>query len=465
MTLFDHHVEFVTALREAGLTISIAEGLDAAQGVHTVGLDNREQLRAVYAATLVKRQAHRTIFDNVFDLYYPSVYGAASGADNGERTAQEVRESPPPWEVDDPLRLQLRDELAEFLLDGDERTAENVARDAVAGFGALQGFSPGMPSWSRTTVLDRLAPQTLLANLLDQMIGDDRGGIAEQRARTLITARLQRFTQLVEADVRRRIAEQSSFQAAARSGVRPSVDRIAFLSATKAELAALRREVQPLARRLAARLAHDHRHGKRGALDMRRTMRNSLSFGGVPIDTAHRPRHPVKTDLVVLCDLSESVSSFAHFTLLLIYALREQFSRVRAFAFVDELDEVTKYFAPGSDILEAITKLGEEANVTWLLGRTDYGRAFELFEERHPDVIGRRTSLLVLGDARSNYGPLALETYERLVGKAKHTFWLNPERRAIWDTGDSAASRYAAIAPMLECRNLAQLGEFVKTLA
>jgi uncharacterized protein with von Willebrand factor type A (vWA) domain len=465
VSLFEHHVEFVSALREAGLTISIAEGLDAAQAVHTVGLADREQLRAVYAATLVKRQAHRPLFDNVFDLYYPSVYGAAAAQDNGERTAQQVRDSPPPWAVDDPLRLQLRDELADYLRTGDERQGEAIARDAVAGFGALQGFSPGMPSWSRTTVLDRLAPQTLLANLLEQMIGDDRGGIAEQRARTEIDARLRRFTELVEADVRRRIAEQSGFRSAARTGVRPGVDRIAFLSATKAELTALRREVQPLARRLAARLAHDQRRGRRGPLDMRRTMRNSLSFGGVPIETAHRPRHPVKADLVVLCDLSESVASFAHFTLLLIYALREQFSRVRAFAFVDELDEVTRFFAPGSDILEAITTLGDEAEVTWLLGRTDYGRAFELFEQRYPDVVGRRTSLLVLGDARSNYGPLALDNFQRLVDKAKHTFWLNPERHAIWDTGDSAAIRYAAIAPMRQFRNLAQHGEIVKSLA
>ena len=96
MSLFDHHVEFVTALREAGLTISIAEGLDSAQGVHAVGFDDRERLRAVYAATLVKRQTHRTIFDNVFDLYYPSVYGAEAADDNGERTAQQVRDSPPP---------------------------------------------------------------------------------------------------------------------------------------------------------------------------------------------------------------------------------------------------------------------------------------------------------------------------------------------------------------------------------
>jgi uncharacterized protein len=184
----------------------------------------------------------------------------------------------------------------------------------------------------------------------------------------------------------------------------------------------------------------------------------------VPITTVHRPRRPLKTDLVVLCDVSESVTSFAHFTLLLVYALSEQFSRVRAFAFVDELDEVTRFFTPGGDVIAAVTRLANEADVTWILGRTDYGRAFELFAERFPDAIGPRTSLLVLGDARSNYGELALPTLTELVDRAKHAYWLNPEREPIWDTGDSRASDFAAIMPMIECRNLAQLGEFVREL-
>jgi uncharacterized protein with von Willebrand factor type A (vWA) domain len=238
-----------------------------------------------------------------------------------------------------------------------------------------------------------------------------------------------------------------------------------FLGATRADLVALRREIQPLARRLAARLAIDHRRGSRGQLDFRRTIRASLSSGGVPVTTHHRPRRPLKTDLVVLCDLSESVTSFAHFTLLLVYALREQFTKVRAFGFVDELDEVTRFFTPGGDVIDAVTRLANEADVTWLLGRTDYGRALELFASRFPDAIGSRTSLLILGDARSNYGELALPRLTELAGRAKHTYWLNPERRAIWDTGDSRASEYGAIVPMVECRNLAQLGEFVRSLA
>jgi uncharacterized protein with von Willebrand factor type A (vWA) domain len=185
----------------------------------------------------------------------------------------------------------------------------------------------------------------------------------------------------------------------------------------------------------------------------------------VPLTTLHRPRRPLKTDLVVLCDISESVSSFAHFTLLLVYALREQFSRVRAFAFVDELDEVTRFFTPGADVADTVRRLAAEADVVAFLGRTDYGRAFEFFADRFPDVIGPRTSLLVLGDARSNYGDLALPVLERMVGRAKHAYWLNPERAAIWDTGDSRASEYGAVLPMIECRNLEQLSEFVRSLA
>ena len=475
-SLLEHHVAFLASLREVGLRISIAEGLDAAAAIRVVPLLEREQLRAVYAATLVKRHSDRPTFDTVFDLFYPAVAGAPS-RDRQAPPAEQSRPAPPPWAVDDPARARLRERLRAYLLDGDEQAAAVLAQDAVGNLGELPGAGGGgsggssQSTWSRVTVLDRLSPQTLLAGLLESFLAGDAGaegadgGLAEQVARATIARRLARFTALVDTDIRRRLAEQSGADVVARNSARPSIDRVAFLSATRAELAELRREIQPMARRLAARLAYVQRHSSRGQLDFRRTIRASLSTGGVPIDTRHRPRRPVKTDLVVLCDVSESVTSFAHFTLLLVYALREQFTRVRAFAFVDEIDEVTDYFAPGGDVLDAVTRLTAQARVTWLLGRTDYGRALELFEQRHPDAIGARTSLIILGDARSNYGDLALATLERLVARARRSYWLNPERRALWDTGDSMASRYEAIVPMVECRNLAQLGEFVKSLA
>jgi uncharacterized protein with von Willebrand factor type A (vWA) domain len=305
----------------------------------------------------------------------------------------------------------------------------------------------------------------LMAGLLESFLaGQEAGGLAERRARTLINARLARFESRVDVDVRRRLAELSDAESVARTARRPTIDQVNFLSATRADLAVLRREIRTLARQLATRLAIDQRRGSRGQLDFRRTIRASLSSGGVPMQTHHKPKRPLKSDLVVLCDVSDSVSSFAQFTLLLVYALREVFTKVRAFAFVDELDEVTRFFTPGGDPLDAVTRLATEADVTWLMGRTDYGRAFELFAERHADAIGPRTSLLILGDARSNYGDVALPTLRELAGRAKHAYWLNPERRGIWDTGDSRASDLGAVVPMVECRNLAQLGEFVDDL-
>lgn len=466
MTLLDRHVGFVTALREAGVVVSVAESLDAVRAMDVVDLLDREQLRAGLAATLVKRQVHRPVFDTVFDLFYPAVTGASAATTDDGEPAPRDPDASHRGPLEDPRRDRVRELLADYLRYGQQHQLDTTVREAVDAFGSVPGRTQGQGSWSQLAVLSRVSAQTLMAGLLDQVLaGRERGGLAETRARTMITDRIGRFERRVGSDVARRLAEQSDAETVARTAARPSIDKVAFLGATRSELAALRREIQPLARRLAARLAIDQRRGRRGHLDFRATMRASLSTGGVPMETKHRPKRPLKSDLVVLCDLSESVSSFAHFTLLLVYALREQFTRVRAFAFVDELDELTRFFRPGGDVLESVTRLVDEADVTWLLGRTDYGRAFELFAKRFPDAIGPRTSLLILGDARSNYGALALPTITELAGRAKHTYWLNPERRAIWDTGDSRAGDYAEIVAMVECRNLAQLSTFVRDLA
>jgi uncharacterized protein with von Willebrand factor type A (vWA) domain len=414
----------------------------------------------------VKRQQHRPAFDTAFDIFYPPVTGHSVAEPSRTEVPPRDPDAAPRGPLEDPVRDRIREDLAAYLRSGDETLLDAIAREAVGAFGAVPGRLPGRNSWSRMAVLERVSPQTLLAGLLEQFLaGELRGGLAELRARTTINERIARFEQRVDVDVRRRLAELSDAESVARTARRPTIERVNFLGATRADLVALRREIQPLARRLAARLAMDQRHGKRGQLDFRRTIRASLSTGGVPLTTHYRPRRPLKTELVVLFDVSESVTSFAHFTLLLVYALREQFTKVRAFAFVDELDEVTRFFVPGGDPVETVTHLANEADVTWLLGRTDYGRAFELFAHRFPDAVGPRASLLVLGDARSNYGDLALPVVADLAERARHAYWLNPERRTIWDTGDSRASEFAAIMPMVECRNLAQLGEFVHDLA
>ena len=467
MPLLERQLAFVTALREAGLLVSVAEGLDAVESMTAIDLTDREQLRAALAATLVKRQLHRPAFDTAFDVFYPPVTGTSAAPPSETQVAPRDPDAAHRGPLESAERDRIRADLAQYLLDGDDQRLDALAREAVEAFGSVPGRGSGS-SWSRLATLNRVSAQTLMAGLLDAVLGgqgQDRGGLAERRARTTIVDRIAQFEARVDIDVRRRMAEQTDAASVTRTAARPTLERVNFLGATRTDLIALRREVQPLARRLAARLAIDRRRGSRGSLDFRRTIRESLSSGGVPLTTHHRPKHPLKTDLVVLCDVSESVSSFAQFTLLLVYALREQFTKVRAFAFVDEIDEVTRFFAPGGDVVDAVTRLAQEADVVGLFGKTDYGRSIELFAKRFPDAVGPRTSLLVLGDARSNYGSLSLPALRQLVDRAKHAYWLNPEREAIWDTGDSQATAYGAVLPMVECRNLAQLSEFVRDLA
>ncbi len=454
MSLVDRHVGFVQALRASGLPVSPSEGLDAARALRVIDLTERESLRAAYAATLVKKPSFRPGFDVLFDLWFPPATTGlyAARAETGDRP------DPANAPVED-----LRDHLARLLTESTDAELREFARAMVERFGR-QEAGPGRQQWFSYSVLRALSPDTLMARILREVLaGQERGGPAERTARRRVTDGIRRLEEAVAADVRRRIAEDAGIERIARSAVPPPLERLDFLRVTKADLARLRREVHPLARRLAARLTIKHRRGRRGRLDFRRTMRASLQTGGVPLTTHFRPPRPHRPELVILCDTSDSVSSFAHFTLLLTYALREQFARVRAFGFVDRVDEITRFFVPGADVTEAMTRLANEADLV-RFGRTNYGHALVGFAERYGDAIGPKTSLLILGDARSNYQPPALDVLRALTARARHAYWLNPEPRDQWDTGDSIATDYGTVVPMYECRNVVQLTAFIESI-
>ncbi|MBA3339147.1 MAG: VWA domain-containing protein, partial [Geodermatophilaceae bacterium] len=407
--LVAHLDDFVRAVRQAGVPIGISDAIDAARAMVTVDLLDREQLRHGLAAVLLKRATHRPAFDALFDLWWPTSITGASGVDH-EPDGQEwglpdddASVGDNPGLSADELTEAMRAQLAQLLLDGDDAALRRFANFAVDRLGQ-GGQSPGGQSYFSYRVLRALSPDTLVAGLLQGLLGgQDRGGLAEQVARQTIRERLADFRYYIESEIRRRAAEQRGKENVARTAVTPLADQVDFLRAQAKDLAELRRTVTPLARRLATRLAARRRHGRRGRLDFRRTVRASLATGGVPIVTAHRPRRVHKPELVVLCDVSGSVAGFSHFTLLLTAALREQFSGVRGFAFVDSCDEVTRFFAPRSDVADAVTRIGREAQVVWFDGHSDYGHSLETFAEKWPTVVGPKTSLLILGDGRTNY--------------------------------------------------------------
>lgn len=471
MSLLDRHIAFVEALRAAGLPVSLSEGLDAVRAIGELGLEDRETLRAAYAATLVKRQPHRAGFEQVFDLYFPALIGdgvsgaesagtpddISTGSTSGESSTSEAGSSDGPAEL-----AAFRDNLVDALGLGDPDALALLAREAVQRFGLIRGRGPGEQRWSSYNVMNRVSPGELVARVLQGMgLGHDD----DPATRRLVDAQVRAFEAMVDAEVRRRAAEVRGPEHVARYTVRKSVDQLDFTSARKSDLEEMRREIGPLARRLATRLNRHKAARRRGPVDFRHTVRASMSSGGVPLEIHHRPRRPTRTDLVVLCDVSGSVANFANFTLMLVFALREQFDRVRAFTFVDEIHEVTDQFRTGADPVETLAALAASAQHATLWGRTNYGRAFTRFAERHPDALTPKTNLLVLGDALSNYSDLALPVVADLVKAARHAWWLNPEAGRHWDTGDSAAREYGALMPMVECRNLVQLGEFVHDLA
>ncbi|MDK1342300.1 VWA domain-containing protein [Streptomyces sp. 378] len=435
----------VGALRAHGVRIGTGESVDAARAVEELGLADRELLREGLAATLLHGPGQRQVFDPVFDLYFPSRVGGPE-----QRAAG---------------REELRNRLVDALAADDRAMLGRLAIEAVDGFGGY-GSSPESDGWSSYQTLERLRPQTLLARVRDNIRGrGGSSGFADRLLEDEIRRRVDAFRALVAAEARRRVAERRGRDEIARRAVAPTADRVDFLFAGQDRLAELRRTVQPLARKLATRLAARRRRASRGMIDLRRTLRGSLSTGGVPMKPVLRRRRPARPELVLLCDVSGSVSGFSDFTMLLVQALHDQFSKVRVFAFVNRIDEVTGLLERGRADPEGLgVRIQAEAAVTGYHGSSDYGMALGEFAERYGDAVGSRTTVFVLGDARTNRSDPNLSAVRRIAERARRVHWLNPEQRSRWGTGDSVAPTYAELVEMHECRNARQLSVLVARL-
>ncbi|WP_046732665.1 VWA domain-containing protein [Streptomyces humi] len=448
--LADRLTGLVGALRAHGVRVGTGETVDAARAVEALGLAEREPLREGLAATLLHGTGQRAVFDQVFDLYFPrGVGGPGDGSGDGSGDRDELRER-----------------LADALADDDTALLRQLAAQAVDGFGGY-GSSPGSDGWSSYQTLDRLRPQTLLARVRADIRarGGNGAGFADRLLDDEIRRRIEAFRGMVAAEARRRVAERRGRDEIARRAVAPSADRVDFLFAGRDQLTELRRAVQPLARKLATRLAARRRRAARGTIDLRRTLRGSLSTGGVPMRPVLRRRRPVRPELVLLCDVSGSVSGFSDFTMLLVQALHDQFSKVRVFAFVNRIDEVTGLLEHGRADPEGLgARIRAEATLTGWHGSSDYGMALGEFAERYGAAVGPRTTVFVLGDARTNNLDPNLAAVRRVAGQARRVYWLNPEQRSLWGTGDSAAPDYAELVEMHECRTARQLSGLIARL-
>jgi uncharacterized protein with von Willebrand factor type A (vWA) domain len=456
-------LDFHHALRDAGVPVAISDGMDAMRAACVVDLLDRAVLREALASTLTSSASHRMAFDTLFDIYFPRT-SALPG--EGAAPAGGAGTTGPP-DVRDPM--DLLEELVQRLLQGDlgdgGAAIRRIAQEVVAQLGRVEN-ADGSTSYFAYRVYRHFNLRGMLRRLLQES-GIDQAGddLAARLLADEFEDRLRRLREEIDAEIRRRQVEARGPEAVARRAVKPLPEDVDFFSITADEQAHMRRAVRPLARKLATRLAVKRRRARDGAFDVRRTLRRALATGGVPIDPAHRSKKVHRPELVLICDVSGSVAAFAKFTLMFTHALQGQFSRVRSFAFIDTVDEVTALFADG-DFGRGMARMAAEADLVWLDGHSDYGHAFEVFARRHRDALTPRTTVLVLGDARNNYRAANAWALREIRQHSKRLFWLNPEPRAQWDSGDSIATDYAVVCDrMVECRNLAQLAAFIETVA
>ncbi len=443
---------FVDALRRSGVAVPVSQGIEATTALRHIDLLERAQLRESLAAVLVKSHAHRHTFDDLFDLYFPPRPGVVGG----RPSAQEGEADPEAY----------LEELLDRLMDGDDAAIRRLAREAVERFGRAEGRDGG-ESWFGYRVMRVVDLPDLLDRLLAERT-ERTGGVPSALERRLwrdeFEARLRAFREEVEAEVRRRYAEQRGVDTVADRTARAPLDERDLFRLSPEEQRELRAEIRPLARKLATRVAVKRRRGRDGRLDVRRTVRRSLATGGVPFDPAFRARKPHKPELYLLCDVSGSVAAFARFTLLLVHALQDQFSKVRSFAFVDTIDEITDLL-DADDPEVSVGRMLRDAEVVWFDGHSDYGHSLEVFHRRYAAELTPRSTVLVLGDARNNYRKAGAWVLEDVAHRARRVLWLNPEPTQFWGAGDSIAHRYAVHCDeMVEVRNLKQLAAFVERL-
>ena len=430
----------------------------------------------------MKNNTHWRAFETVFEVYFSmrgSRYRIGDADDELAKLLEELEQGEDDMQGDGPRSgsgggesmtpEQIAEMLFRALQKGDDALMRAVARQSVRRFAGMEPGRPVGGTYYLYRTLRNLDLDAVMDKLMEQareQAPEPLTPLEERLEQDEFQARVDQLKREIEAEIRRALVADRGVEAMARTLRKPLPEDVDFMHASREEMASLRKAIYPLTRKLAVRLARKRRHGRKGPLDFRNTMRHSLSSGGVPADLKFKYPRPSKPEIFVVADISGSVAAFARFTLHLVYAISGQFSKVRAFVFIDGIDEVTHMFEGVEDISEAMHRVNTEADVVWVDGHSDYGHAFEVFHQRFAKEITPKTTVIILGDARNNYHASQSWVLKDIEKRARHLYWLNPEPKSYWDTGDSIVGEYSSHCDgTFECRNLRQLEKFVDYLA
>ena len=434
-------LEFADELRQEGVAVGTSELLDAFQALDSVSWTSREDFRAALAATLAKSQEDRHVLEVLFERFF---FRAV------EREAVERGLTEQRFEGAEGLDLDaLRERIRAAIRAGSDGEMRDLARLAIAAFGR-QGEGSGVIGVDVQRIRRTLG------------LKGEKAGSQLPDPDSVPRDQLQQFERHVRGELERAMIERTQSLPPAKP--LRELDR-ALPSSPTQDLGAVHRVVAQLKRRLATQ-GKVHRGRRRtGVVDVRRTMRASLETGGVPINLRYRPRRPRRPELYVLCDVSTSVTSASVFFLSVLHALHDQFRKQRSFVFVERISEVTDVFQRERSFEAVSRAIATDAGVADVSGYTDYGRVWLEFLEQVVDDLDPRSTVIVLGDARTNGREPHAAAFGRVAKHAGRTFWLNPEPRLYWNYGDSVMSAYEPHCDgVFECWTTKQLEAFATAL-
>jgi uncharacterized protein with von Willebrand factor type A (vWA) domain len=443
---------FFRAARGAGVRVSPAESIDAMRAVANVGFSDRATLRDTFLLTLAKTQDEKRALGECFDLFFdlPELsQNASESQSDGESEASEPQTAEgAAGEAQPPEGLG---PLAQMLL-AQERNAIAAAMANAASAASLSDI--------RYFTQRGIFSGRILDQMGIQRLRDDLDALAVSNPAT--AERLATALEGLREAVREAVAQALLLYGREETeNLRNEILRNAPLSRIEPrQVEQMRRLIRQIARRLRERYSKPRKRQRRGHLDVRRTMRRNAAWGGVPFLTAWKRKHRDRPKIVALCDVSGSVARVSDFFLLLIHSLHEVVSDVRSFAFSGHLIEV-------SDILES--KTPEEAMTDIMskvgFGSSDYGSSFADFEKTWMNSITPQTTVIVLGDARSNNLDPRADILRRIGERSKRLVWLNPEGRMAWGFGDSEMPRYQTFCTVVrQCATAQQLERAVSDI-
>lgn len=434
---------FIRALRTAGAQVSTAEAIDAARALDVIGFEDRQSLKDSLGIVLAKSAEEKAVHDQLFELYFNPAAAAAAppppppadrDRQQAEADAQQARgdggspgEQPGGGGGGDPV-----DALMQLAQGGDADRVAMAMERAAAAAGVDDIRFASQSAYFVRQMLQQLGIEALEARLLERL--GQRNEQAQQEAQALMDARAA-LTRQARAHVDRR------FEVFGRNATEAFLDDVVLNRSIDQlgprDMERMRAVVAKMARRLAVKHSRRRKRIRRGQLDLRRTLRANAGNDGVPVDLVWKRKRSEKPRIVAICDVSGSVALYVRFLLLFLYALHEGVADLEAYAFSSRLYDVgddLRHFDPDASMRRIIDRAGG--------GSTDYGQALTDLRDEHWESIDRRTTVLVLGDARSNYGDPRLDLFAEMADRAKRLVWLSPEPPGRWGSGDSCMLRY-----------------------